>query len=50
ENNTSQACVYYFHKIQHTKRLVQLRGKAKYRNMKGTFHWSNFEYLSVRND
>ncbi|KAI8368547.1 hypothetical protein BD560DRAFT_331027 [Blakeslea trispora] len=49
ENNTSRTCVYCFHKPQHPKHLIQVKGKTMYRNMKGVFHCLNPECPSVRN-
>ena len=49
ENNTSQTCVYCFHKLQRPKQLIQVKGKTTYRNMKGAFHCLNPECPSVRN-
>ncbi|KAI8356640.1 hypothetical protein BD560DRAFT_406466, partial [Blakeslea trispora] len=43
ENYTSQTCVYCFHKLQHPKQLIQVKGKTVYRNMKGAFHCLNPE-------
>ncbi|KAI8376834.1 hypothetical protein BD560DRAFT_391657, partial [Blakeslea trispora] len=49
ESNTSQTCVYCFHKLQHPKQLIQVKGKTMYRNMKGAFHCLNPDCLLVTN-
>ncbi|KAI8366167.1 hypothetical protein BD560DRAFT_332302 [Blakeslea trispora] len=49
ETNTSQACVFCFHKLQHPKQLIQVKGKAVHRNTKDAFHCLNPECPSFTN-
>ncbi|KAL4212079.1 hypothetical protein AB4K20DRAFT_1984180 [Rhizopus microsporus] len=49
KNNTSQACVYCFQKLQHPKQLIQKQGGTRYRNMTDTFVCYNPDCPTAKN-